>query len=1008
MNFLPIANSNDVEAVKSMSQDARDDLKTSINSTHPHQVFQYAGDSRDPDKCKIICPICGNGTGDDSTPVEVTRIGNIWLYYCFKCGSFSGDLLKIIADEEHLNLRDFEDMCKALAIGANLIGYSLPVPKKVEALDAGKTAKIQYRRNTSNPDESSFSISDSTSPKAIRQERADKMETKNDAELIYSSADARKEQELILTDIANAKAHLQELPQSQRRGLSLETLQHFNCGFLPDWIHPKVRVAGKKSFPTRRIIIPVGNHYNSVALPDDRSKIDKKYHKMHAGSMELFNSHVIKFSDVVFIVEGEFDAMSIWQASKGKISVVAVLGAANWRKTLKPFLKTCAGKKFIILFDADDAGKTNAENLRRELLKRKIPAVSKFFFDYLSDDFKKAFGKKVDANDLLQKRGEQFLAHLIEKIHLDARDDFEKAEKESVPPSITIAPLNEETIMKESISRFDNLKFLQSLPQSDDRDEKIIDEIRELCDWKVNRRGERICILPTIANLKLIFENDPNLQKLVGYDEFYDADVLIKDAPWKRANNHINKEWSDKDDAQLRLYIRENYGELQCKRLIEDMVVRVSQANTFNVVKNYFKNLPAWDGIPRAETLFIKFLRVDDTPFAREVTMNWLLAAIARIFHPGCRYQTALVLHGNQGIGKSFIPERLGGAWYMELTENVEDSHAADAIKKGWLVEIKEMSAMRKAEINAVKAFIERSSETRREAYARHATTTYRHCVFVITVNDSEFLRDVTGNRRYLILHCNSQMFDYVEGLTDDYINQVWAEVFQKYNEMFDNDNAFDEKKLALSRETEIKAEEVATHYLQDDGMTGEIKGHLDKKIPPQFIWQELSREERRDFHTKGYIKLVDGADDLIKRRRSRGGKNIEADVTKISSWLKGDEGKNFIRKKQISRGSEVVAEEFYIYGSEYRQHICAAEIFNECFGSDKRKAMYRINEILASLDGWHLGARLARADSVYPDQKKPFYRNANNYPIDETNENLKTVDDGLNGEPIDPDDIPF
>ena len=116
----------------------------------------------------------------------------------------------------------------------------------------------------------------------------------------------------------------------------------------------------------------------------------------------------------------------------------------------------------------------------------------------------------------------------------------------------------------------------------------------------------------------------------------------------------------------------------------------------------------------------------------------------------------------------------------MELTENVEDSHTADAIKKDWIVEIKEMSAMRKAEINAVKAFIERSSETRREAYARHATTTYRHCVFVITVNDSEFLRDVTGNRRYLILHCNSQMFDYVEGLTKEYIDQVWAEVYAR------------------------------------------------------------------------------------------------------------------------------------------------------------------------------------------------------------------------------------
>ncbi len=1009
MSFLPIVNSSDVETIKKLSISERNTLLEEINRADPHSIFTpHPKENRNPDKRNIICPICGNGSGDDSTPVEVTFNGNRWLYFCFKCGEFSGDLLKIIATEEHLNLNQGEDMCKALAIGANLIGYSLPVPKKVEALNAGRAAKVKYDHSFPKTNESSFSISDSNSPKIICQERADKMETKNDTELIYSSENARKEHELILADIADAKTHLPELPESQRRGISLDTYRHFGCGFLHDWTHPKTRAEGKKTVPTRRIIIPAGIHYNAVALSADRADVKKSYHKMHAGSMELFNAQSIKFADTIFVVEGEFDAMSIWQAFKGKIGIVAVLGAANWRKTLNPLLKSCAGKKFVILFDGDDAGRTNAKNLRDELLKRKIPAVSKFLFDYLPDKEKEKFGKKVDANDLLQqKNGEQALYKLIKRIQLDARDEFEKAEKEAMKNTTTHAPRDEKSIVEDFESRFDKLKFLQSLPQSEDRDNQIIAEIRELCDWKIDKKtGERLYIKPTFDNMKLIFNNDPNLQKLVGFDEFTCADVLLKDTPWRRANNHINREWSDKDDAQLRLYLREHYAELQGKSLIEDMVVRVSQANTFNVVKNYFNNLPKWDGIPRAETLFIKFLRVDDTPFAREVTLNWLLAAIARIFHPGCRYQTALVLHGNQKIGKSYIIERIGGAWYLELTEDVGDSHAADAIKKGWIIEIKEMSAMRKTEINAVKAFIERSSETRREAYARRATVTYRHCVFAITVNDSEFLRDVTGNRRYLILHCNSAMFDYVEGLTDEYIQQLWAEVYQKYNEMFDNDNAFDEKKLSLSREAEMKAEDVATHYLQDDGMTSEIKGHLDKKIPPQFIWQEFSREERRDFHTKGYIKLVDGADDLIKRRRARGGKNVETDVAKISEWLTGDVGKKFVRIKQITRGSEVVAEEFYIYGSEYREHICAAEIFNECFGSDKRKQMYRINEILSSLEGWHLGARLQKADAVYPDQKKPFYRNKDNYPSKELDETAQ--DDSFQGEPIDTADLPF
>ena len=129
MNFksqwLPYATDSDVKAVKQLSRSATDDLKDKINSYDPHFIFEEAGSSRNPDKRKIICPICGNGKGRDATPVEVEFKGDRWLYHCFRECGFQGDLLKIIADEERLNLHDFNDMCKALAIGAQLIGYPL-------------------------------------------------------------------------------------------------------------------------------------------------------------------------------------------------------------------------------------------------------------------------------------------------------------------------------------------------------------------------------------------------------------------------------------------------------------------------------------------------------------------------------------------------------------------------------------------------------------------------------------------------------------------------------------------------------------------------------------------------------------------------------------------------------------------------------------------------------------------------------------------------------------------
>lgn len=394
--ILPIISSQDVEAVKAMSKAEREDLKLKINGCDPHHIFKAAGESRDPDKRKIVCPVCGNGEGQDGTPVEVTLKNGTWLYNCFKCDDFAGDLLKIIADSDKLNLRDFGDMCKALAVGANLIGYPLPDP-----------AQKKNNSKTRN-------VSDFDKPTVKRKEDYDQIP-------------------LIKADITEAQTHLEELPESQRRGITLETYRHFHCGFIQKWIHPKFRVKayeGKIPAPSRRFIIPAGEHYNACALPADRPGIAPKYHKMHAGKMELFNQIALSES-LICLVEGEFDCMSIWQAFSGNIAVVAVLGIKNWKVTLRPLLETCAGKKFLILFDGTDksnAGREGAERLKAELLKKNFPAACRFFDDFLTEEEKKSFGdSSIDPNQILQNYGDEFLKTLTEKIIADVQSEFETA-----------------------------------------------------------------------------------------------------------------------------------------------------------------------------------------------------------------------------------------------------------------------------------------------------------------------------------------------------------------------------------------------------------------------------------------------------------------------------------------------------------------------------------------------------------------------------------------------------
>lgn len=519
-----------------------------------------------------------------------------------------------------------------------------------------------------------------------------------------------------------------------------------------------------------------------------------------------------------------------------------------------------------------------------------------------------------------------------------------------------------------SVQKIQRLREQYAKNPSKELAKKITTAIIESCD--VNRdsiTGLIINLRKTAFNADMIFSYDPILDGLIGHDDFQQADVFLKTPPW-REDNCIGEKVRDSDIAEIRTYLRRSYLDFASKSLIDDWITSYSNKNRFHAVRNYLNNLPAWDNVPRAETLFIKFLCVKDTPFAREVTMNWLIAALARIFYPGCRYQTALILHGAQGIGKSYIIESLGGKWYSAIIDNVEDPHAVDSIQNIWIGEFKEMAAMRKAELNAIKSFIERSEDNRRAAYERRAVKNKRHCVFVITVNDDQFLNDMTGNRRYMILHCNNDRLHYVKGLTPEYIDQIWAEVLIKFNEIFKD--GFDETKLKLSYESQKEAEEIAQNYLRDDGMQGEVEAFLETKIPQSAIWNLLTRDERRKFFVDGYVKLIDGKADLLTRCKSRGGKNVDKLENEIIDILRD---KDNIRFCDINHGNELI-ESVFIYGAEYRQHICAAEIFTECFGADKRKVMHRIHEILNNMSGWELGKRIDR-DKAYGCQKKVFYR---------------------------------
>ena len=848
-------------------------------------------------KISYVCPACDNGTGEDGTGIVPNFNGSAWTYHCFKCGKSFNNIIILALYYGLDNRTQFKELCRCICFD---FGIYLESPIESETSEVKNIDKAQV-------------IS------------------------------------MLREDVIFAQEHLDELPENANRGLSLETLKHFGCGYIANWTSPQSRIYEKFATPTPRLIIPSGDHYLArLTVPID--SFDEKARKFiqskqHIGSKFPFAFDSISVDSINIIVEGEIDAMSIWQATNGKFPVIATGGATGYKNFISLFKHkfTDDKPKFLILFDSDDTGRTSASKFANELLDVGFPAVSLF----LSNDI-----SKVDANDILCQQGQDILANIIFDVCQKAEQEFQKLQEELLRLDHDL-----DFIISPNLRR--HFVNLRNQPYSKERNEEMIKIIRDNLDWKVNKKGERQYILPTAKNFTNIFVHDPVISKLFGYEEFKGETVFLKQPFWRKAPC-VNQEWTDSDDANLRIYIRQNYEDLNSKPTTDDMFNVMANQNSFNIAQNYFKNLPKWDGTPRAEKLFIDFLDVEDSEFSRAVTLKWLLAAVARLFYPACNFQSALVLQGNQNIGKSYILEQLGGAFYGCLIDNVDDTHAVDALRNFWICEIKELAAARRAEINAVKSFIERSTDHYRAAYARRAQTFNRHCVFAITVNDKQFLRDLTGNRRYWILESPLAEFRYKEGLTDDYIKQIWAEVFSKFQEL--TADGFNDKILELPLDLKQHAEKVADKFTVNDGLQSEISAFLDKPILPLILWNVLTVAEKKKFSLTQFIELSEN--DWLKRKQY-----IPAD--KLEEYQMALDNEKFTTRTKKFDETYIA-----VYGSYIRQETCASEIYNEfSSGGDKRKQILRINEALGLLDGWKLSGKRNVSFNGYGDQKNIFKR---------------------------------
>lgn len=306
--------------------------------------------------------------------------------------------------------------------------------------------------------------------------------------------------------------------------------------------------------------------------------------------------------------------------------------------------------------------------------------------------------------------------------------------------------------------------------------------------------------------------------------------------------------WDDFDDSAAKAYLESMYS-LRGERKYFDAFNILLSERSYNPVKEAIEAVK-WDGIDRIDTLLIKWLKCEDTPYTRELSRLLFAGGIHRAYEPGCKFDDVIVLVGKQGCGKSTFIQwlALSEELFGEI-DSIEGKEAKENLLGKWIIELGELLAVTKArECEAVKAFLSRKADRFRASYGRRTLDYPRQCIFIGSTNKQQFLTDKTGNRRMFPckVSCTIQWLTKHRDEIKSDIGQCWAEALAKY----------DTEYMACSENKDIVGEiaEQQQSYMEEDYREGMIKSYLEarSRVCVAELWElalnnDLNRMTRKD-----------------------------------------------------------------------------------------------------------------------------------------------------------------
>lgn len=250
-------------------------------------------------------------------------------------------------------------------------------------------------------------------------------------------------------------------------------------------------------------------------------------------------------------------------------------------------------------------------------------------------------------------------------------------------------------------------------------------------------------------NMCRILRKHPDFKGRLRYDEFTATFEIQKEGVWMPFDD------SDAVDMQTQISILFSFFRKVGKEMVYDAIVKVSKEQAIDSARDFIRGI-VWDKTLRLEQWLTKTYGTPDDEYHRAVASNWLKGLVKRIMVPGCKFDYVLVLEGEQGVKKSTSLAVLGtipgrrDSWHVETTMSTDSKDFFMQFAGKAIIEFSEGETLSRTEVKKMKAIITMQSDKYRPPYGRTSLDFPRRCVFAMTTNQQEYLKDETGNRRWL------------------------------------------------------------------------------------------------------------------------------------------------------------------------------------------------------------------------------------------------------------------